>query len=229
MTNKIQRFIQVRIVNRIRQYGLLAAVVQLAKASIRNIYMENRDLVFIISDFTGYIFHDPCISNLSLDRIEKALVAGELDLEQAKLLSGFIGAGCLGLCAEVEGALAGYAWVQLEGAYTFGRTGHMSIPPRHALFKNLFVSPVYRGMGLGQKLNAARLALVPSEYTPVVFIIPDNRYAIRNWENYGFRKVIAIKRWKWGQNGKWKMRLSRLVDIPESTPILHALENSSDV
>lgn len=219
---------QERIVNRIRQYGLYSAVLQLAKATIRPIYQENRDLVFVIPNFSGYSFSSAKIIRMSHERIEKALATGELDQTHAALLTGFLDAGCQGVCAEVEGRLAGYAWVQLTGEYTFGRTGRMSIPPQFALFKNLFVLPDYRGMRFGPKLNAARLALVPAGYTPVVFIIPDNRYAIRNWEHYGFQRVIEVKRWQWLQSGTWRTRLSRLSDHSVTVPLLQALEASGD-
>ncbi len=221
-------FFQNEMATRIRQYGLRAALLQASKVAIRPLYRENRDLIFMSPGFSGYDFHDPNISILSRERIEKASASGELDQAHMELLLGFLNAGCQGIYAEIEGKLAGYAWVQLRGDYNFGRTGHFSIPPQYALFKNLFVVTGYRGMRLGQKLNAARLALVPPGYTPVVFIIPDNRYAIRNWEFFGFQRVIEIKRWQWGKNGTWRMSLTRLAELPEIGPLLQALEASGD-
>jgi ribosomal protein S18 acetylase RimI-like enzyme len=83
--------------------------------------------------------------------------------------------------------------VQFAGEYRFGRFGRLAIPPSHAIVKNLLILPAYRGRKLGQKLNAARLAMIPAGTTPVGFIIPENRYAIRNWEELGFQRVLQVR------------------------------------
>jgi len=222
-------FLQEKIVLRFRQYGLCAGVRQLGMAFVRRFYLESRDFVFVIPKFTGLSFHDPCISILSRERINKAQASGELNQAQAELLTGFLDADCIGVCAEIEGKLAGYAWVQLAGGYTFGGTGRIVIPQRHALLKYLFVVPAYRGMGIGQKLNAARLALIPPDFTPVVFIIPENRFAIRNWERFGFQRVLLVKRWQWGRNGKLRMQVTRLAELPAAGPLVQALEASGEI
>ena len=213
--------------DRVRQYGLLPAVAQLVQAAFRCVYEVNRDIVFVIPVFKGHEFADPCVIPMTRQRIEQAVADGELDEKQAKLLNGFIEEGSRGLCAEVNGQLAGYAWVQLAGEYQFGRTGLLNIPPGYAFVKNLLVRPEFRGQKLGQKLNAARLALIPAGVTPVVFIIPENRYAIRNWETYGFERIVEAKRWQWFGRGKWRMRLTKLSDCTEADSLMKAIEESN--
>jgi GNAT superfamily N-acetyltransferase len=183
--------------SRLRLYGLRATAMKVLRALFRKVYSLERNIAFIILDFQGYEFHDPCISPLTAGRIERAAVASELDESQARLLNGFIEEGSRGVCAEVDGKLAGYAWVQFEGEYRFGPSGRLQIPSNHAIVKNLMVLPQYRGCKLGQKLNAARLAMIPAGSIPVVFIILENRFAIRNWEKLGFQRVIQVELKKW--------------------------------
>jgi len=142
------------------------------------------------------------------------------------MLSSFLDEGCRGICTEIDGKLAGYAWVQYEGEYNFGRLGRIIIPSGHVIFRNLFVFPEYRGNKLGPKLNAARLALIPAKHVPVVFIIPENRYAIRNWEKYGFERMLEITKSHW-IGGRWRMQLKRLSDSLEANVLLKVLEETN--
>jgi ribosomal protein S18 acetylase RimI-like enzyme len=139
---------------------------------------------------------------------------------------GFLTEGCEGIGAEVDGQLAGYAWIQSSGDYTFGRRRKVKVPSGYVVMKNLHVHPPFRGQRIGQKLNAARLALTPVGQIPVVFIIPENRYAIRNWEKFGFQRVAEVKQWRW-LGRPWHMRTRRLAEVSEADRIMRALEDAS--
>ncbi len=204
-------FIRRKILDRVQQYGLRAALAQILRALVRNVYRIDRDIVFLIPGFFGREFHDSCIKPLTHERIERAADAGELNTDEVQSLSGFLAKGCQGVCAEIDGKLAGYGLVQFEGEYRFGCTGQMIIPPDCVIVKNLFVFPDYRGHRLGQKLTEALLALIPSGRLPVGLIIPENRFAIRNWERCGFRRILQVKRWRWFR-GRWQMHVERLAD-----------------
>ena len=142
------------------------------------------------------------------------------------MLTAFLEEGSRGLCAEIDEPLAGYAWIQFGGRYVFGRNGKLEIPPKYAIVKNLWVSPEFRGQNIGQKLNAARLALVPAGHIPMVFIIPENRYAIRNWERHKFQRVLEINEWRWFK-GAWKMNVKHLTESPEAESLVSALERGN--
>jgi GNAT superfamily N-acetyltransferase len=154
--------IQDKIVNRIRQFGIGPSLVQIVQAGVRYIYVSNRNIVFVIRDFLSSTFEDSAIVPMTKERIERALVEGVLNERPVRLLTAFLEEGSRGLCAEIDGHLAGYAWIQFGGRYVFGRNGKLEIPPKYAIVKNLWVSPEFRGQKIGQKLNAARLALVPA-------------------------------------------------------------------
>jgi GNAT superfamily N-acetyltransferase len=220
-------FIQNKITNRIKQYGSNAAFVQFTRAILRWLYKLERYIVFIIPAFKGYTYNDSCIALMTEERIVYAIKNGELETTQAHLLNGFLKEGSKGVFADVEGKLAGYAWIQFEGVYRFGITGKFNIPSKYAVMKNLYVFPMHRGHKVSTKLNAARLALIPAGHTPVVFIIPENKYAIRNWAQYGFRRILSVKRWRW-ICGSWKMCIKRLADHDEAFVLEKALQEAND-
>ena len=219
-------FIRRNIFDRVRQYGFPSAIAQAFRALVRPVYRIDRNIVFIIPDFAGQEFDDSLIRPITRETIQEACRDGDLSPDEARLLGGFLDEGSRGVHAEIDGRLAGYAWVQCEGEYRFGRTGRLTIPPKCAFTKYLFVLPQFRGRKLGQKLNAARLALVPADRVPVVFIIPDNRYAIRNWEEYGFRPVLEVRQSRW-LGGRWKTRVTRLSECAKADALLEAITEAS--
>lgn len=210
----------------VRLYGVVAAGRRALGALVRPVYRIDRNIVFIIPDFAGEEFDDPLIRPITRERIQKACRDGDVSPDEARLLGGFLDEGSRGVHAEIDGTLAGYAWVQGRGEYHFGRVGKTAIPHGYVFAKNLFVSSQFRGRKLGQKLNAARLSLVPADRVPVVFIIPDNRYAIRNWEEYGFRPVLEVRQSR-RLGGRWKTRVTRLSECAKADALLEAITEAS--
>jgi len=211
--------------NRVRQYGAVASGRQLLHAAIRRIYRFENHVVFVIPGFSGHEFHDPCIHPLTGERIAKAATTGELTDEEVRLLSGLMAEESQGICAEIDGKLAGYAWVQFAGSYRFGQGGNIELPEPCVVMKNLYVFPEFRGKAWGAKLNRARLSLIAAQKIPVVFIIPENKYAIRNWEQLGFVRVAEVRQWRWLCR-PWHMRIRRLSALHEAEPILRALDDA---
>lgn len=211
------------ILERLRLYGARGTVGQALRALVRVVYRIDRNIIFIIPDFPGREFEDSRIKPFYAGQVERDAGCGDLTPNQAGLLDGFLAEGSQGIRAEIEGCLAGYAWVQHTGEYHFGRAGKLPIPPNHAVVKNLFVLPRFRGLGLGQSLNEARLSLIPTGHTPVAFIVPVNRYAVRNWEVFGFERVLEIRQSRF-INGPWRTATKRLSHSVEATALLEALE-----
>jgi len=214
--------------NRVLQYGWRRCCLRALQALLRPAYRSSTDLLFVLPDFQGQYFEDAILRPITQETIDKALQAGDLCPAEAQLLTCFLDEGSRGIYAAVYGRLAGYAWVQDSGEYRFGRAGRLTIPPKVSVVKNLHVFPEFRGIKLGQKLNAARLAMINPRRTPVVFIVPENRYAIRNWEKYGFQRALEVKQWRW-IGGSWHMKLTRLAKLPEAEPIARALDVTKKV
>ncbi len=215
-------FFRSEISDRARQFGFRAGATQLFRAMVRRIYQTNEDIIFVIPHFSGHRFSDPIIKTFTVEHIKFFGAKGILSEKQVNLFCSFIAEGSKGLFAEIDGQLAAYGWVQFKGEYKFGKTGRMIIPPNYAIPKNLFVFAEYRGHKLGHKLNQARLQIIPSNATPLAFIIPENRFAIRNWEQFGFKRILYIRRWRW-LCFNWNMTINRLTSGPHSDVLEQAL------
>jgi ribosomal protein S18 acetylase RimI-like enzyme len=218
--------IQDKIVNRIRQFGIGPSLVQIVQAGVRYIYVSNRNIVFVIRDFLSSTFEDSAIVPMTKERIERALVEGVLNERPVRLLTAFLEEGSRGLCAEIDGHLAGYAWIQFGGRYVFGRNGKLEIPPKYAIVKNLWVSPEFRGQKNWTETQCSAAGSCSCRHTPVVFIIPENRYVIRNWERHGFQRVLEINEGRWFK-GAWKMNVKHLTESPEAESLVSALERGN--
>lgn len=95
-----------------------------------------------------------------------------------------------------KGKVAGWGFVQRSGVSMYaGNSYH--IPKYTHLLKNLFVEPEYRGQSIGKTINRARINCIPEKTTPTVFVIPSNKFAIRNLEMYGFEKQVYVKNTLW--------------------------------
>lgn len=139
----------------------------------------------------------PGIRPIAAQDVEAATARGELDARQRALLLGFLGEGSRGFLAEVDGRFAGYAFVQPAGRYPFARTGRLEIPERMMVLKNLLVFPAFRGRSLGKGLNQVRIASIPAGWTPVAFVMTENRVAIRNLTVFGFEETLIVRRATW--------------------------------
>lgn len=191
------QWFQDKWVHRVRQFGLRAACAQAARAALRPAFEVKRDLVMIIPNHEPRPVELPEIRPMAAEDVEAATERGELDARRRALLLGFLGEGSRGFLAEVDGRLAGYAFVQPAGVYQFAGSGRLRIPERVMVLKNLLVFPAFRGRSLGKKLNEARIAAIPQDYTPCGFVIPENRFAIRNLRLFGFQECLLVRRATW--------------------------------
>lgn len=220
----ISNYIRLKILNRIRQFGFKVAIIQVLRAIFRKVYEVNEDIVFVANEREKRKFCVKSIKQLSEKKVKKYQECGELSREWAKLLLNFVSQGCMGLHIEINGKLAAYSWIQFKGEYEYGKSGKMAIPANYAVFKNLYVFPEFRGKKLGQKLNEAKLELIASRYTALIFIMSENRYALRNWRNLGARRICKVKRWHWFR-GNWRMALYDIDNENDNKDIVQALVN----
>ncbi len=219
----LRRFVKSHLSDRSKQYGWVAGARQLLRASARSVYRRHESSVYIMPSFRGFKYDDPLVQPLSRDRVLAALKSGELggrDMER-RLLA-YCDSGYSGLCIKINGRIAAHAWTQFSGDYCFfDNTWSLGLQANWAVFLGLFVVPEFRGQGLGGKLNAARLASVPSGWLPIGLIIPENRYAIRNWERFGFERVLDIRRSRWF-HGSWRTEIIRLSQHSQADALFEA-------
>lgn len=180
-------------IEKLRQYGVASYLRRAILSALRPMCQWETFLVLVIPDFTGSTFSNPMTYEISSTKVEQYAQNGHLTQEEVKQFHALLHEGSRGLAYEINGILAGYAWIQPEGGdYHYGHNGRMKVPPGYTIMKNLLVRRDFRGDGLGRILNQSRLAATPASLVPTVFIVTDNRYAIRNWETYGFRKALRV-------------------------------------
>jgi hypothetical protein len=219
------QWFQEKWVDRVRQFGLFASFAQALRAAVRPVWRINHDLILAILDHKPNeqpVY--PEIIDMTAEKIEAAVNRGELTGQQKTSLYNFLAEGCRGFIAEVNGRLAGYAFIQPAGTYTITDTSRMQIPAGMMILKNLLVFPEFRGHSLGKKLNQARIAAIPADQTPIVFVIMENRFAIRNLMMFGFEEILIVTKVTWfGKRSVQRIKVlrdceisRRLIDVLES-------------
>lgn len=132
------------------------------------------------------------VKSMTLDKLNYWKDRGEIDTLEYDRFYQFINTDCSGYYIEVNGNLAAWGFVQNKGTYKYG-TYFFDLPKDVYILKNLFVKSNYRGISLGKELNNARINDIPDGCIPCVFVLPENRYALRNLELYGFKKTLKIR------------------------------------
>ena len=193
----MRQVFQEKVVDRIHQFGWAAAIKQIIKVLARKVYNREDDLLLVLETPNLLGIDNDQIEPLTLEVFEKNKDAWNLPDAHIRKISNHLKSGCKGFMGRSGKHLMGYGFVQYDGTYQFGTNGVFQIPPKTALLKNLYVFREYRGKSVAKQINAARIASIPDGILPVVFIIPDNRYAIRNMKMFGFEESMMFTQSIW--------------------------------
>lgn len=194
---EIKKAIRDKWLDRVKQYGLTVAYIHIVRAIMRSIYLKTEYIVVAIVDRRHEKFDSANVSILTPSLVEIRKTQWKLPSSKMRSLRASLANDCMGFMIENDGKLAAYACVQYSGIYKFGKTGKFSIPKDMAVLKDLYVFSEYRGENLGKELNRARILAIPEGITPLGFVIPENRYAIRNLAINGFIDILKIRRTTW--------------------------------
>jgi len=222
---KIVKWYQDNWTNQVCQFGLSAALAQIGCAAVRPLFKIERKLVMVIPNHQPTPVYYPEIRPRTHEDVENTAKRGELSEPERARLHRFLNEGCFGFFAEIDGRLAGYGFLQPSGTYNFDGSGRLRIPAGMMILKNLLVFPDFRGHSLGKKLNQVRIASVPAGQTPTVFVIPENRFAIRNLKMLGFQEILAVTRTTWFKH--WTRQTVKVLrDEDNSRKLIAALGRS---
>ena len=192
-----------KIIYDYRQFGLVVLIQHTTNAVLRPVFREKKSIVYQMT-----VAPVPTPENV-IEISKKSLEKYSIPEKDYILFLKNLEAGDRGFAYIVDNVIAGSGWIQEQGEYVFGKVGRLRILRNMAILKNLFVYPQYRGRGIAAKLNQGQLAAIPQK-TAVVFIIPENRYAIKNWIKFGMKPYLSISMSSF-LHGKWKLR-SKLLD-----------------
>ncbi len=110
----------------------------------------------------------------------------------------------------LDDQVAGWGFVQESGISDYAQY-KFRVPSQTELLKNLYVLPEFRGKSIGKYINEHRIKTVPKGKIPIVFVMTENKYAIRNLEMFGFKKQVKVVDKLWFRN-KHKRNITLLSD-----------------
>jgi len=182
-----------KILNIYRQFGKKSLLWRIIRSLIRPIIDLNKYIILIVPIHKSKPCSKETVKALEYEDIEEMYIKAMISRQLSIQLKNFLANGSYGYLFKENKVIKGYAFVQNEGEYEFGRLGKFYLGEKFYAIKNLFVFPQFRGQSVGKILNIVRLSGIPSEKIPVGFVVHDNRYALRNLEMYGFEKCIKIR------------------------------------
>ena len=181
-----------KIYNSYKQFGLFYLVVAIFKRLISPIARISSNYVLAIENHVPVKNNDDIqvIDIKNLDFFLKTNV--KLSKQLKRQLLSFLPQNTIAIIIVRAEIVPGWGFVQQTNISKYAGYNY-SIPEGTHLLKNLFVEPEFRGQSLGKRINKARINSIPEKITPTVFVIPSNKFAIRNLEMYGFRKQVFVK------------------------------------
>ena len=199
----------------IKQFGLKHAIFRTIMSRIKPIFRSQLALLLIIESRNH---NEPTAEEVRIAYLDKLILHNlfsqdKIDKELFLKFEDFLNTNCTGLLAFLDDSLTGYAFIQHKGLYKFIPNGSFLIPEKMTLLKNLMVFPEYRGLSIGKILNQKRIASVPNDKFPLVFVKADNRYAIRNLKMFGFEEKVKVRIITWF--GKWSFQKIKLLVKPD--------------
>jgi len=182
-----------KISNLYRQFGFYYLLKSFFKRFFRHLFtMNSYYLLSNCSDAELDFERNTYIELVDDKGLEDFIRLRVDDTKLESQLRAFIEAGdCYALVAIDGNRVAGWGYVQHSGTYTFGHSSYQ-LPDGVCLLKNLYVHPEFRGESVGKEINVARTTSIPHGQTAIVFVLSDNKYAMRNLEMLGYQRALEI-------------------------------------
>jgi len=181
--------------NFIKQFGLIQFIKRFFLKLISPVLSVKSDIVLCIINHKQKKNINE-VKLISENKINLWLENRSISIEYFNNFNKLLGNNCIGYYIEINNELAAWGFVQTKGTYKYGSYFY-DLPESVHMLKNLYVKPNYRGMSLGKKINEARINAIPEGCIPCVFVIPENKYAIRNLKLYGFQEQLKISHTSW--------------------------------
>lgn len=184
-----------KLYNFLKQFGLTQLLKRLCLKLISPVLSVRSELVLTIINHK----HKENINEVKLMSVKKTnfwLKNRYISIEYFNKFNKFLENNSIGYYIEIDNELAAWGFVQTTGTYQYGQYFY-EIPESIQILKNLYVMPNYRGMSLGKKINEVRINEMPDGCIPCVFVIPENKYAIRNLKMFGFEETLTVDHYNW--------------------------------
>lgn len=205
-----------KAINRLKQFGLASNLRAIPLYLLKPVLKINSNIVFAItihkrSDLNTQVRH------ITYKQLDQFTLSNNLPQKELSRFKSFLDNDCKGYYIEDMGELAAWGFVQTTGKYQYAQYFY-EIPKGCHVLKNLYVKPEFRGKSYGKLINEARINDIPTNYTPVGFVIPENRYAIRNLKIYGFEEYLIVRHISWFN--RWQIRKIKILRKGEMSELL---------
>jgi ribosomal protein S18 acetylase RimI-like enzyme len=204
------------LINKIKQFGVIGGFRRFVYLILRPIFKIKSNIILAIPSHIPK-HSDTSINILTENKIEDFFKSGSLTLAEADKFTTFLKLNCEGFYIEKENRLAAWGFNQCNGKYQYGSEEYI-IPENVCVLKNLYVHPKFRGESLGKLMNDIRINQISIGKIPVGFVIPENKYALRNLKMFGFEEYIRISNTTWFN--RWKKQRISILKSNNITDIL---------
>jgi N-acetylglutamate synthase-like GNAT family acetyltransferase len=185
------------IINRIKQFGFKTTLVQILKFLFRPIYRNESEIVLarlVHNNYTNnQVDKDINVGIINQKHIEYIKRMNLISTEHIELFEKFISQSDYGIIVDIDSKVAGYAFIQKDGIYTFSRSrGAINISNKVMVIKNLFVFPEYRGKSIGNQLVRVCIDKIPNSVVPISFVLSENIPSLRIFRRLNFDEILKI-------------------------------------
>lgn len=201
----------------LKQYGLKSSVRRFFFKVISYFLVIKEDIILAQSKRKP-ISVDSRVKALHMSHIDNWLQSKSITKDEANKFKYFLNKKCKGYFIEDNSIIAAWGFVDSIGKYEYGGKYLFKIPHQVHILRNLYVKPEYRGKSYGKIINEARINDIPANCTPVGFVIPENRYAIRNLKIYGFEEYLMVRHISWFN--RWEKRKIKILRHGEIAELL---------
>jgi GNAT superfamily N-acetyltransferase len=186
-----------KVTDRIKLFGVSGSLKRTFLFTFKPVFKRYSNIILVVPNHKSreYIYND-LVQEIHIKNVNQWITKKIISDEEAIRFKLFLNNNCRGYYIEENNDLAAWGFVQTQGKYWYGQYCY-NIPEGVHILKNLFVKPEYRGRSYGKLINEARINSIPSNYFPVGFVIPENRYALRNLKIFGFEEYLAVKHTSW--------------------------------
>lgn len=205
-----------KVKDHFKQFGSKALLTKFISYLVRPFFTQN-SLIILAKQKHEHCEINATVKRMSPLNINHWLKESMIGTENLFHFRKFLEENSKGYYIEQNDELIAWGFVQTGGSYRYGKYLY-EIPNGVHVLKNLFVKSTARGRSYGKLINEARINDIPEYCLPVGFVIPENKYALRNLKILGFEEFLLVKHVVWFNT--WKRRDISIIQHSEISNIL---------
>ena len=183
--------------NTFKQFGFLYFIKALFNRLITPIVRKTSFYIVAIENHTPVTQNNEdfeVVDKNNLDDFFKRDI--KLSEQLKRQLTLFITQNTIAIIIIRDNQIAGWGFVQKSGISKYAGYNYY-LTKNIQLLKNLYIEPAFRGRSIGKIINKIRISFISTNNIPIGFVVPSNKYAMRNLEMHGFTKQVFVIDYLW--------------------------------